>query len=262
MYWYSESVRFAVRGLLEVVPYFYFSDSSGEFHTFRLPVPGLWLDILQKFKAAGLNAVSVYTHWGLLNPAPGIIDFDGFRALQPLFDAAIAAGVWVVLRPGPYINAETTAGGIAHWVTSQTEGSLRTNATDFNATWQDYVQGIISQASPNQITEGGPIIGKSCDRCENDENVHSLKQFRLVRDNRLTTVYRGQIIGLSDNEYFQSRSGNAQYFADLEAVYHNSSIVVPLTYNDPGQDGNFVNGTVRLDSPCDYVSRLNLFRAR
>ncbi|KAH9053098.1 glycoside hydrolase family 35 protein [Lactarius vividus] len=176
---------------------------SGEFHTFRLPVPSLWLDILQKFKAAGLNAVSVYTHWGLLNPAPGVVDFNAFRALQPLFDAALAAGVWVVLRPGP-----------------QTEGSLRTNATDFNAAWQDYIQGVITQAAPNQITGGGPIIAIQV-----------------------------------DNEYFQSGSGNAQYFAELEAAYHNSSIVVPLTYNDPGQDGNFVNGTVGdLASPYGYVS--------
>jgi len=111
----------------------------------------------------------VYTHWGLLNPAPGVVDFDSFRALQPLFDAALAAGVWVVLRPGPYINAETTAGGIAHWVTSQTEGSLRTNVTDFNSAWQEYIQGIITQAAPNQITEGGPIIGKLPRRSKDDE---------------------------------------------------------------------------------------------
>ena len=37
---------------------------------------------------------------GLINPAPGVIDFGGFRALQPLFDAAKAAGIWIVLRPG------------------------------------------------------------------------------------------------------------------------------------------------------------------
>lgn len=30
---------------------------SGEFHYQRLPVPELWLDIFQKFKANGLNAV-------------------------------------------------------------------------------------------------------------------------------------------------------------------------------------------------------------
>ena len=77
-------------------------NSSGEFHTFRLPVPSLWPDILEKVKAAGMNAVSVYTHMGLINPSPGVIDFDGFRALQPLYDAAKAAGIWIVLRPGNY----------------------------------------------------------------------------------------------------------------------------------------------------------------
>jgi hypothetical protein len=51
-----------------------------------------------------------------------------------------------------------------------------------------------------------------------------------------------------DNEYFQSGFGNAQYFSELETAYHNSSIVVPLTYNDPDQERNFVNGTVRFNS--------------
>lgn len=57
-----------------------------------------------------------------------------------------------------------------------------------------------------------------------------------------------QILARSDNEYFQSGFGNAQYFDELEAAYHNSSIVVPLTYNDPGEGRNFVNGTVRSAS--------------
>ena len=228
------------------------SGSSGEFHSFRLPVPSLWLDILQKAKAAGLNAVSVYSHWGLLNPAPGVVDFDFFRALQPLFDAALTAGIWIILRPGPYINAETTAGGIAHWVTSQTKGTLRTNATDFHDTWQDYIQGIIAQTVPNQITEGGPVIGKFqvtflCWRppCERPLLV---KVSKLVCSAFRARRSHMQIQVSSDNEYFQSGFGNAQYFSELEAAYHNSSIVVPLTYNDPGQERNFVNGTVRFDS--------------
>lgn len=48
----------------------------------------------------------------------------------------------------------------------------------------------------------------------------------------------------TDNEYTQSPISRAEYFAELEAVYRSSSIVVPLTYNDPGEDGNFINGTV------------------
>lgn len=61
-----------------------------------------------------------------------------------------------------YINAETTAGGIAHWATSEVAGNLRTNDTDWKAAWQDYIKGIIDVTAPNQISSGGPVIGLSC----------------------------------------------------------------------------------------------------
>ncbi|KAG1812912.1 glycoside hydrolase family 35 protein [Suillus subaureus] len=181
---------------------------SGEFHTFRLPVPGLWLDILQKVKAAGFNAISVYSHMALINPSPGVVDFNDYRALEPLFEAAKQTGIWIVLRPGPYINAETTAGGIAHWVTSEVAGELRTNATDWHAAWQDYVQGVIAETVPYQVIQGGPVI---------------------------------------DNEYPQEPATHAEYFRQLETVYWNSSIVVPLTTNDPGEDQAWINGTGAVD---------------
>ena len=37
---------------------------------------------------------------GLTNPAPGVFDFDDWRALQPMFDAAKQAGIFITLRPG------------------------------------------------------------------------------------------------------------------------------------------------------------------
>ncbi|KAJ7058088.1 glycoside hydrolase family 35 protein [Mycena amicta] len=184
---------------------------SGEFHTFRLPVPSLWPDILEKVKAAGLNAISVYTHMGLINPSRDVVDFDSFRALQPLYDAAKAAGIWIVLRPGPYINAETSAGGISHWATTEVAGTLRTDAPDWQAAWQAYIQGIITQTAPNQINNGGPVIAIQVD----NESLNAATQ--------------------------------AAYFAQLEAVYHNSSIVALLTYNDPNQGSRFINGTGAVD---------------
>jgi hypothetical protein len=60
---------------------------------------------------------------------------------------------------GPYINAETTAGGIPHWLTSEVKGTLRTNASDFRTAWQDYIGAIINVTKPYQITHGGPVIG-------------------------------------------------------------------------------------------------------
>ncbi|KAK0448411.1 glycoside hydrolase family 35 protein [Desarmillaria tabescens] len=177
---------------------------SGEFHTFRLPVPSLWPDILQKVKASGLNAVSVYVHMGLLNPSRGVVDFDGFRVLKPLYEAALEAGIWIALCP------ETSAGDIAHWATSEVAGMLRTSTPDWREAWMDYILGIIKETTPYQITEGGPVIAIQI-----------------------------------DNEFTQSVGG--EYFAELEEVYQNSSIVLPLTYNDPGQGRNFVNGTSAVD---------------
>lgn len=76
---------------------------SGEFHPWRLPVPDLWRDIVEKAKSAGsstsafswlltcfltnepfigFNTISIYLHWGASNPSDGVLDFDHFRAVQ------------------------------------------------------------------------------------------------------------------------------------------------------------------------------------
>ena len=67
-------------------------------------MPSLWKDIVQKAKAAGLNCISIYFHWALTNPKKGVIDFTGINDIQPLFDYAKDAGLWVIARPGPYIK--------------------------------------------------------------------------------------------------------------------------------------------------------------
>ena len=77
---------------------------SGEFHPFRLPVPSLWLDVFQKIKALGLNAVSFYVHWGALEGKPGEFVSEGVFDLKPFFDAAKEAGIYLIARPGPYIS--------------------------------------------------------------------------------------------------------------------------------------------------------------
>lgn len=84
---------------------------GGEFHPFRLPVPDLWLDIFQKIKAMGYNTVSFYVDWALIEGEPGVYRADGIFALEPFFEAAATAGVYLIARPGPYINAEASGGG-------------------------------------------------------------------------------------------------------------------------------------------------------
>ena len=132
-----------------------------------------------------------------------------------------------------YINAETTAGGIAHWATSEVAGRLRTNATDWRAAYQDYMQGIIAETAPYQITEGGPVIAIQ------------IGMFVSARVGfPLTSSLDCLPLCAADNEYDQHIPEQAEYFQDLIDLLHDSPIVVPITYNDPNQGENFINGTV------------------
>ena len=92
---------------------------SAEFHYYRLPNPDLWRDQLEKLKAAGFNTVSLYFSWAYHSPAPGVFDFSGVRDLDRLLDIAQEVGLYVIARPGPYINAELDSGGYPAWLTTQ-----------------------------------------------------------------------------------------------------------------------------------------------
>ncbi|EJD44926.1 hypothetical protein AURDEDRAFT_64886 [Auricularia subglabra TFB-10046 SS5] len=186
---------------------------SGEVHPWRLPVPSLWMDILQKIKAAGLNTISVYTHWALMNPKQGIVDFTGINDLQKFLDDAREVGLFVILRPGPYINAETTGGGIPGHVLNLPDqntwfpynGELRSNDTLFQDAWKDYITGIGKIVAKNQITNGGPVI---------------LLQI--------------------ENEYYNG-PGISEYFAQLIKTFRDLGVVIPTTDNDPGLFRNLVD---------------------
>lgn len=96
----------------------------------RLPVPSLWLDVFQKIKALGFNCVSFYIDWALLEGKPGEYRADGALALEPMFDAAMETGLYLIARPGPYINAEVSGGGFPGWL-QRINGTLRTDDPSF-----------------------------------------------------------------------------------------------------------------------------------
>ncbi|KAJ7488693.1 glycoside hydrolase superfamily, partial [Mycena galericulata] len=134
---------------------------SGEFHPFRLPSPELWYDILQKCVSrtlipAGFNALSAYWHWGLSAPNPSEIRFTQHNDLAKFFTVAKEVGILVVVRPGPYINAETAAGGIPGWATN-VPGLARTNASTYREAWFPYVSAFAEAVAPFQYPDG-PVI--------------------------------------------------------------------------------------------------------
>ncbi|GAB7358299.1 hypothetical protein MBLNU230_g2373t1 [Neophaeotheca triangularis] len=139
---------------------------AGEFHYERLPVPELWRDVLQKFKANGLNAVNTYFFWSYHSASRGVLDFEtAGKDVQRLFDIAREEGLWVVARPGPYVNAETSAGGLALWTTDGSGGEYRTADERFYEAWLPWITEMGKIIARNQITEGGPVI---MDQIENE----------------------------------------------------------------------------------------------
>ncbi|KAF7346101.1 Beta-galactosidase [Mycena sanguinolenta] len=185
---------------------------SAEFHPWRLPGnTDLWADVMQKIKANGFNTVSFYVNWALHFPTPdtngGNGDFEAgtYRDIEGRFiQAAKDAGLWMIARPGPYINGETTGGGFPGWV-GNIAGSLRTNNSAYTEAWMPYLTAISKIIAANQITNGGPII--------------------LVQ---------------AENEFSAGTLQNP-YMQAIIDTYRANGVVVPITHNDQhaGLNGNF-----------------------
>ncbi|GAP88114.2 putative beta-galactosidase B [Rosellinia necatrix] len=132
---------------------------SGEFHYWRYPVPELWRDLLEKVKAAGFNAFSIYNHWGYHNPLPGVLDFEsGAHNFTEIMTLAKDLGMYMIIRPGPYINAEANAGGFPLWVTTGAYGKLRDNDPRYTEAWTPYMTEISKVIAPHLITNGGNVV--------------------------------------------------------------------------------------------------------
>ncbi|KAF7187452.1 putative beta-galactosidase A [Pseudocercospora fuligena] len=184
---------------------------SGEFHPFRLPVVSLWLDVFQKIRALGYNGVSVYWDWALLEGKRGDFTAEGIFALEPFFDAAKKAGIYILARPGPYINAEASGGGYPGWL-QRDAAKLRTRDPRYLAATDNYVASMSKIISKYQITEGGPVI--------------------LLQP---------------ENEYSQATADTPEfpdpvYWQAVEDQYRNGGIIVPLISNDAHAHGYFAPG--------------------
>ncbi|KAJ6094034.1 hypothetical protein N7467_002879 [Penicillium canescens] len=180
---------------------------SGEVHPFRLPVPSLWIDVFQKVKALGFNCVSFYVDWNLLEGKPGQYSAEGIFALEPFFDAAKEAGIYLLARPGPYINAEASGGGFPGWL-QRVNGTLRTSDEAYLKSTDNYIANVAATIAKGQITEGGPII-----------------------------LYQ------PENEYSGACCGyngfpDAVYMQYVEDQARNAGVVVPLISNDAWAGGH------------------------
>ncbi|MCK6210160.1 beta-galactosidase [Georgenia sp. EYE_87] len=189
---------------------------SGEFHYWRLPSPDHWRDLLQKIRANGFNAVSLYFFWGLhQSTSGGEFDFSGVKDIDRLLEMAAEEGLYVIARPGPYVNAEISMGGLPAYLANRGPG-LRT-------------------ADPENLAD----------------SLAWLDAFdRIVLEHEVTTGKGSVIMYQIENEMLSESEERVRFMRALTEKVRGDGISVPLFHNDYNLGGRFVPGE---DGPAGDV---------
>ena len=130
---------------------------SGAIHYFRI-VPEYWRDRLEKCKAMGCNTVETYIPWNMHEPRKGEYCFEGILDIEKFIKLAEELGLYVIIRPSPYICAEWEFGGLPAWLLKDDGMKLRVNYQPFLDAVEDYYKVLLPKLAPYQIDCGGNVI--------------------------------------------------------------------------------------------------------
>ncbi|GFH42726.1 glycosyl hydrolase [Lactococcus hodotermopsidis] len=130
---------------------------SGSIHYFRV-VPEYWRDRLEKLRNMGCNTVETYVPWNLHEPHEAQYDFSDGLDLVRFLKIAQEVGLYVILRPSPYICAEWEFGGFPYWLLRDPKMKLRVTYPNFMTKIERYLKRLIAEIADEQITRGGNII--------------------------------------------------------------------------------------------------------
>ncbi|MCQ2789454.1 MAG: beta-galactosidase [bacterium] len=216
---------------------------SGAFHYFRTPGVELAKNRFKKLKSAGYNAVDIYFNWGYHSPQKGIYDFDGLKDVRKILQTAKDTGLFVIARPGPFINAEISAGGLPLWLLKEKDvvPRNRINSTyhyspkymEYIKEWYDHIIPIIKEFDNVILFQ----IENEYSTDEMDETY--LKElYQMARD-------RGITCPIFHNDAF-----NAGLWADVVDIY-GSDIYPYINPNQNWKQDNFCFDT--LDNYEDMV---------
>jgi beta-galactosidase len=131
---------------------------SGEMHPARIPVE-YWRHRIQMAKAMGCNAIAAYIFWNYHETSPGVFDFKtGNRNIASFIKLCQEEGMWVLLRPGPYVCAEWDFGGLPAYLLKTPDIRIRCMDPRFISAADRYIDKLAAEIKSLQCTAGGPII--------------------------------------------------------------------------------------------------------
>jgi beta-galactosidase len=138
-----------------------FQIRSGEMHPARIPA-GYWQHRILMAKAMGMNCIALYVMWNYHETSPGIFNFrTGNRDIEAFIRLCQQEGMWVLLRPGPYICGEWDLGGIPSYLLSYPDIQLRTDSAHdprYMSAVARYIRELSPRIDPLLVIHGGPIL--------------------------------------------------------------------------------------------------------
>ena len=130
---------------------------SGEMHYPRVPKEA-WHQRMKMAKAMGLNTIGTYVFWNLHEPQKNVFDFSGNNDIAAFVKAAQDEGLWVVLRPSPYVCAEWEFGGYPYWLQNEKGLVVRSKDSLYTKEYEKYLKELAKQLAPLQVNHGGNIL--------------------------------------------------------------------------------------------------------
>ena len=130
---------------------------AAEVHYPRIPRP-YWEHRIQMCKALGMNAVCIYIFWNIHEQQEGVFDFSGNNDVAEFCRLAQKNGLYVIVRPGPYVCAEWEMGGLPWWLLKKKDIKLRERDPYFMERVKIFEEKVGEQLKPLTIQNGGPII--------------------------------------------------------------------------------------------------------
>ena len=130
---------------------------AAELHYPRIPKP-YWEQRIKMCKAMGMNTICLYIFWNYHEPEEGKFDFSGQKDIAAFCRLAQENGMYIIVRPGPYVCAEWEMGGLPWWLLKKKDIKLREHDPYFMERVQLFMDEIGKQLADLQISRGGNII--------------------------------------------------------------------------------------------------------
>ncbi|KAL4010188.1 hypothetical protein IC575_030493 [Cucumis melo] len=119
-----------------------------------------FLPLIQNAKEGGVDVIETYVFWNGHELSPDNYHFDGRFDLVKFINIVHDAGLYLILRIGPFVAAEWNFGGVPVWLHYIPNTVFRTDNASFKFYMQKFTTYIVSLMKKEKLfaSQGGPII--------------------------------------------------------------------------------------------------------